>query len=236
MAYDASEKFVRTRMVLGDDGLSALSHAHVAVVGLGGVGSYAAEAIARAGVGEMTLLDADVVSVSNINRQLCALESTVGEKKVDVVGARIADINPDASVHKLDFFYNEETRESLFFARFDYIIDCIDTVSAKADLICTAKEKGIPIVSALGTGNKLDPTRLEFSDLYKTSVCPLARAMRQVLKKRGIAAHDVLFSREEPAHAVVAENGRYAPGSIAWVPGCAGLMLAGFVVRKLTGR
>ena len=151
MAYDASEKFVRTRMVLGDDGLSALSRAHVAVVGLGGVGSYAAEAIARAGVGEMTLLDADVVSVSNINRQLCALESTVGKKKVDVVGARIADINPDASVHKLDFFYNEETRESLFFARFDYIIDCIDTVSAKADLICTAKEKGIPIVSALGT-------------------------------------------------------------------------------------
>ncbi len=233
MSIPISEKYIRTRMVLGETGLERLARAHVAVIGLGGVGSYAAEAIARAGVGEITLLDADVVSVSNINRQLCALESTVGQKKTAVVSARIADIDPHTKVHALDFFYDETTREALFFTNFDYIIDCIDTVSAKTDLICTAKERGIPIVSALGTGNKLDPTKLEFADIYKTSVCPLARAMRQALKKRGIAAHDVLYSREEPTHAVVAENGRYAPGSVAWVPGCAGLMLAGFAVRRL---
>ncbi len=233
MAYNREEKLARTRMVLGEDGLARLARAHVAVVGLGGVGSYAAEAIARAGVGEITLLDADTVSVSNINRQLCARESTVGQKKTAVTAAHIADLFPDTRVHCLDFFYSEETRGVLFFTKFDYVIDCIDTVTAKTDLIVSAKERDIPIVSALGTGNKLDPTQLEFSDIYKTSVCPLARAMRQALKKRGIAAHDVLYSRETPTHAVVAENGRYAPGSIPWVPGCAGLMLAGFVVRRL---
>ncbi len=236
VVFNRDEKLTRTRMVLGDDGLARLAGAHVAVVGLGGVGSYAAEAIARTGVGEMTLLDADTVSVSNINRQLCARESTIGQKKTEVTAAHIADLFPETRVHTLDFFYGEDTRGQLFYTKFDYIIDCIDTVSAKADLIVSAQARGIPIVSALGTGNKLDPTKLEFSDIYKTSVCPLARAMRQTLKKRGIVAHDVLYSREAPIHAAVAENGRYAPGSIPWVPGCAGLMLAGFVIRRLISR
>ena len=236
MPYPDNERFLRTRMVLGAEALERLAHSHVAIAGLGGVGSYAAEAIARAGIGEITLLDADRVSVSNINRQLCALESTVGHKKTDVVAARIADIHPQARLHLLDFFYEESRTEDFFFTKFDMVLDCIDTVSAKTELIFQAISRGIPILSALGTGNKLDPTRLEFADIYKSSVCPLARAMRRELKKRGIAAHRVLYSREEPKHAVVAENGRYAPGSISWVPGCAGLMLAGEAVRMLISR
>jgi len=236
MPYEPQEKFARTRMVLGDDGVNALARAHVAIIGLGGVGSYAAEAIARAGVGEITLLDADTVSVTNINRQLCALESTVGQKKTEVVASRLADINPSATLHTLDLFYEAATRDQLFTTQYDAIIDCIDTVSAKTDLIVEALARGIYIVSALGTGNKIDPTQLEFADIHKTSVCPLARAMRRELKKRGIAAHRVLYSREEPRHAVIAENGRYAPGSISWVPGCAGLMLAGDVVRHIISR
>ncbi len=236
MPYPDNERFCRTEMLLGTQALTVLEHAHVAVVGLGGVGSYALEAIARAGVGEITLLDADRVSVGNINRQLCALESTVGRKKTEVLAERVADIHPQAQLHVLDFFYEESSRESFFFTKFDFILDCIDTVSAKTDLICQAHVRGIPILSALGTGNKLDPTRLEFTDIYATSVCPLARVMRRELKKRGVAAHRVLYSREEPRRTVTAENGRYAPGSISWVPGCAGLMLAGEAVQRLISR
>ncbi len=233
MPYPDKERFLRAQMVLGERALERLEKAHVAVVGLGGVGSYAAEAIVRAGVGEITLLDADRVSVSNINRQLCALESTVGRKKTEVVAARVLDIHPKIRLHTLDFFYDENRRDEFFYTQFDFVLDCIDTVSAKADLICQASARGIPILSALGTGNKLDPAKLEFADIYATSVCPLARVMRRELKKRGIAAHRVLYSREQPQHAVVAENGRYAPGSVSWVPGCAGLMLAGEAVQTL---
>ena len=231
-----NERTVRTAMVLGEDAVERLSRAHIAIIGLGGVGSYAAEAVARAGVGEITLLDSDTVSETNINRQLCALVSTVGKPKTEVIKARIADINPDAVVHTLDFFYSEESAQELFTRDYDCVIDCIDTVSAKTDLICRCAERNIPIVSSLGTGNKLDATRLEFADIYSTSVCPLARAMRQALKKRGIAAHRVLYSREEPIKAVIAENGRYAPGSVSWVPGCAGLMLAGDAVQTVISR
>ncbi len=229
------ERFSRTAMLLGLDAVEDLLKSHVAIVGLGGVGSYAAEAIARAGVGELTLVDCDMVSVTNINRQLCALTSTVGLPKAEVTARRVADINPNAVVHSLALFYEPETREMFFSTRFDYIIDAIDTVSAKTDLICTAIARGIPIVSALGTGNKLYPERLQFADIYKTSVCPLARAMRRELRKRGVAAHTVLYSTEEPRGATENENGRNYPGSISWVPGCAGLMLAGFVIRSLSG-
>lgn len=229
------ERFERTAMLLGADAVTRLRHAHVAIVGLGGVGSYAAEAIVRAGVGEITLVDSDTVSVTNLNRQLCALTSTVGQDKTAVTARRAADINPDAVIHPLKMFYTPETRDTLFTGSFDYIIDAIDTVSAKTDLICTAILKGIPIVSALGTGNKLDPGRLCFADIYETSVCPLARAMRRELRKRGIAAHTVLYSTEEPRGMTRAADGRNYPGSISWVPGCAGLMLAGYVIWKLSG-
>ena len=229
------EQLQRTAMLLGEDAILRLSEKHVAVVGLGGVGSYAAEAVARAGVGEMTLVDCDVVSVTNLNRQLCALHSTVGQPKTGVTARRLADIDPELILHPLELFYTPETRETLFSRHFDYIIDCIDTVSAKTDLICSAIERGIPIVSALGTGNKLYPEKLRFADIYETSVCPLARAMRRELRKRGVAAHQVLYSTEEPRGSTGSADGRNYPGSAAWVPGCAGLMLAGYVIRALSG-
>ncbi len=229
------ERLERTAMLLGNEAVARLQNAHVAVVGLGGVGSYAAEAIARAGIGEITLVDCDTVSATNINRQLCALTSTVGQSKTEVMARRAADINPDAVIHPVELFYTPETREVLFAQRFDYLIDAIDTVSAKTDLICTAIERGVPIVSALGTGNKLYPEYLRFTDIYKTSVCPLARAMRRELRRRGVTAHTVLYSTEEPRGTTENEHGRNYPGSVAWVPGCAGLMLAGYVVMALSG-
>ncbi|MBE6936904.1 MAG: tRNA threonylcarbamoyladenosine dehydratase [Ruminococcaceae bacterium] len=228
-----NERFARNAMLFGEEAVERLSRAHVAIVGLGGVGSYAAEAIIRAGVGEVTLVDCDVVSLTNCNRQLCALTSTVGQRKTDVMAARAADINPDAILHPLELRYTPENRETLFAQRFDYIIDCIDTVTSKADLIATAIEREIPILSALGTGNKLHPEQLQFTDIYKTSVCPLARAMRRELRKRGVPKHTVLFSTEEPFGQTDQENGRNYPGSISWVPGAAGLMLAGRVVTEL---
>jgi len=229
------ERDARTAMLLGEAAVERLHNAHVAIVGLGGVGGYAAEAIVRAGIGEVTLVDCDTVSVTNCNRQLCALSSTVGLRKTDVVAARARDINPDAVIHPLELFYTPDTRETFFAAQYDYIIDAIDTVSAKTDLICTAIERGIPIVSALGTGNKLRPELLTFTDIYKTTVCPLARAMRRELRKRGVAAHTVLYSTEEPRGTTEHAQGRNAPGSVSWLPGCAGLMLAGRVITELSG-
>lgn len=229
------ERFERTAMLLGPDALPRLQRAHVAVVGLGGVGSYAAEAVARAGVGTLTLVDCDTVSMTNVNRQLCALDSTVGQRKTEVTARRAADINPDAVIRPLELFYSSETRDTLFSQRFDYIIDAIDTVSTKTDLICTAIARGIPIVSALGTGNKLHSELLRFADIYETSVCPLARAMRRELRRRGVTAHTVLYSTEEPRGITGNANGRNYPGSVSWVPGCAGLMLAGYVIMALSG-
>lgn len=233
MAND--ERFDRTAMLLGSGALDRLRIKHVAIIGLGGVGSYAAEAIVRAGVGEITLVDCDTVSVTNINRQLPALDSTIGCLKTETVAKRARDINPDAKIHELNLFYSAENNETLFSQRFDYIIDAIDTVSAKTDLICSAIERGIPIISALGTGNKLFPEKLRFADIYETSVCPLARAMRRELRRRGVAAHTVLYSTEEPRGTTAGADGRNYPGSVPWVPGCAGLMLAGRVVMELLG-
>ena len=178
-------RFLRTEMVLGDRALEKLSRCHVAVFGLGGVGSYAAEILARSGVGELTLVDQDTLSLTNINRQLYALSSTVGEYKAEVAARRCRDINPDIRVHPLCATYDAAHREDFFAGKFDYIADCIDLVTCKLDLIQQAGERGIPIISALGTGNKLDPTLLQVTDISKTSVCPLARVMRRELRDRG---------------------------------------------------
>ena len=233
--------FLRTRMILGDDAMDRLANCHVAVFGLGGVGSYAVEALARSGVGQLTLVDRDTVSPSNINRQLYALHSTVGQPKAQVAARRCLDINPDLRVHTICKTYDADHREEFFTAPYDFIIDAIDLVSCKLDLISQAQSRGIPIISALGTGNKLDPTRLCISDISKTSGCPLARVMRRELGKRGIKHLKVVCSREE---ALTPQGGReeaerlgkrQIPGSTSFVPGAAGLILAGEVIRTLAG-
>lgn len=231
------EQFLRTAMILGPDAVDRLRGCHVAVLGLGGVGSYAVEALARAGVGELTLVDQDVVSVSNINRQLFALHSTVGLPKAEVAAARCRDINPDIVVHPLQITYDAAHRELFFSARYDYIVDAIDLVSCKLDLIEQAKARQIPILSALGTGNKLDPSLLQITDISKTSGCPLARVMRKELRARGIHHLKVVFSPEEGCTPLSLEapppGRRSVPASVSWVPSVAGLMMAGAVVQDL---
>lgn len=234
------ETFLREEMLLGADAMQRLAEAHVIIFGIGGVGSYAAEGLARAGVGALTLVDSDTVGQSNLNRQLCALHSTVGQFKSDVMARRIADINPECKVISLPELYNEERKERFFSQRYDYIIDAIDLVSCKLSLIQTALARGIPIISAMGTGNKLDPTQFRITDISKTSGCHLARIMRRELRARGIEHHTVLYSQElpqKPAELETPPPGRRTiPGSVSWVPSCAGLMLAGHVVRELTGK
>lgn len=232
-----SERFLREEMLLGSAAMERLARAHVIVFGIGGVGSYAAEGLARAGIGALTLVDSDTVGESNINRQLCALSSTIGQFKSDVMAQRISDINPDCRVTSLPALYNEESKERFFTQRYDYIVDAIDLVSCKLSLIQTALERGIPIISAMGTGNKLDPTQFCITDISETSGCPLARIMRRELRARGIEHHTVLYSKEpaqKPAALEAPPPGRRTvPGSVSWVPSCAGLMLAGYVVRRL---
>ena len=229
--------FLRTRMLLGDDAMDHLASSHVAVFGLGGVGSYAVEALARSGVGELTLVDRDTLRPSNINRQLYALHSTVGQPKAEVAARRCLDINPALRVHTLCETYDADHREAFFTAKYDFIIDAIDLVSCKLDLISQALARGIPIISALGTGNKLDPSLLCVSDISKTSGCPLARVMRRELKDRGIRHLPVVFSPEQPAETRQLDTPdpgrRSVPASVSWVPSCAGLMLGGYVVRQL---
>ena len=227
-------------MVLGADGMDALRRSHVAVFGLGGVGSYAVEALVRAGVGELTLIDDDTVALTNLNRQLEALHSTVGQNKTDALAARCRDINPDVHLHLICARYDAAHRENFFTARYDYIIDAIDTVSSKLDLIETAHARGIPILSAMGTGNKTDPTKLCITDLSKTVNCSLARVMRKELKARGILHTRVLFSPELPAATEQKEapppGRRSVPASLTWVPGCGGLMMGGEAVLDLARR
>ncbi|MDR0889053.1 MAG: tRNA threonylcarbamoyladenosine dehydratase [Oscillospiraceae bacterium] len=232
------QQFIRTEMMLGRQAMERLSKAHVIVFGIGGVGSYAAEALARAGVAALTLVDNDTISESNINRQLCALHSTVGQYKSDVMAARVRDINPACSVTSMPELYNEERKELFFSQSYDYIVDAIDLVSCKLSLIQTAKERGIPIISAMGTGNKLDPSRFAITDISNTSGCKLARVVRRELRARGITQHTVLFSDEPPCTPLPLETPppgrRSVPASVSWVPSCAGLMLAGYVIRELT--
>lgn len=224
-----NEAFSRTAMLLGKDGVAALQSKHVAVFGLGGVGSFCAEALARAGVGALTLVDDDTVAESNLNRQLVALRSTLGQPKAQVMAGRIGDINPQCRLTVLVQRYTPETREAFFAQPLDFVADCIDSVACKTDLIATAISREIPILSAMGTGNKLDPSKLVLTDLAETSVCPLARVMRRELKKHGIVRHRVLYSTEAP----IRVPGATVPGSVAWVPSCAGLMMAGEIIRSL---
>ncbi len=230
------EQQSRTKMLLGAEATEKLRHAHVMLFGLGGVGSYAAEALARAGVGSLTLIDGDVVSMSNINRQLPALHSTVGRPKVEVVAERILDIDPGISVETKPIFYNKETEKEISFQGVSYVADAIDTVASKILLIEKARAENVPVISCMGAGNKLDPTRFEVAEIEKTSVCPLARVMRTELRKRGITGVKTVFSKEPP---VVpqgegnAKNQKQLLGSISFVPSVAGLIMAGEIIRDI---
>ncbi len=235
-----ADRFSRTKLLIGSEALARLNSAHVAVFGLGGVGSFAVEALARAGVGRLTVVDADTVNVTNINRQLIATEKTVGMAKTRAVYDRVKDISADIDIIEKQLFFSAETASELDFGQFDYIIDAIDTVTAKLLLVETANRLGIPIISSMGTGNKLDPTKFEISDIYKTSVCPLARVMRTELKKRGIKSLKVLFSTEKPREPLLSElsekappGRRAVPASISFVPPAAGLIIAGEVIKDI---
>ena len=234
----ADEKFIRTEMLIGKENLDRLKDSHVAVFGIGGVGSYTTEALARAGVGQLTLIDADTVNESNINRQLIATINTIGMKKVDVAKKRIHEINPDAKVNVYPIFFDEETMSEIDFSGIDYIVDAIDSVKAKITLIVLAKEKNIPIISSMGTGNKLDPTKFEVADISKTSVCPLARIMRKQLGLRGIKHLKTVYSKEDaitPNSVNEGEISRPIPASISFVPSVAGLIIAGEVIKDICG-
>ena len=230
-------QFDRQTMLIGTEALKKLQASHVTVFGIGGVGSYTAEALARAGVGRLTLVDSDVVSLTNLNRQLIALHSTLGQYKTEVMAARIRDINPDCEVISVPKAYTPETREFFFAENPDYIADAIDSVGCKLDLIETAITRNVPIISAMGTGNRLDPTQFVITDLSETSGDPLARVMRSGLRKRGIVHHTVLYSKAQPIRPQAFPDGEKpsVPGSVSWCPSVAGLLLAGHIVNALIG-
>lgn len=234
------EQFLRTEMLLGTQALERLQGARVAVFGLGGVGGYAVEALARSGVGSLDLIDNDTVSVSNLNRQILATHSTVGMRKVDAARQRVLDINPECQVRTYPVFYTPETADSFDFTQYDYIVDAIDTVTGKLALVEHARAAGTPIICCMGTGNKLDASAFQVADISKTSMCPLARVMRRELAKRGIRHLKVVYSQEEALtptgweEEAAALGKRQIPGSVAFVPGAAGLLLAGEVIRDLT--
>lgn len=229
--------FSRAELLLGKEGLERLQKARVAVFGIGGVGSFAAEALARGGVGHIALIDGDTVSLTNINRQLIALHSTVGREKTAVMAERIHDISPETEVVTYPVFYTAEKKDLLDFASYDYIVDAIDMVTSKLLLIEQAKKAGTAVISCMGTGNKFDPSRFEIADISKTSVCPLAKVMRKELKERGIRGVKVVYSKELPTKpADSAETGkRQIPGSLSFVPPVAGMLLAGEVIRHIAG-
>ncbi|OPY57407.1 MAG: tRNA threonylcarbamoyladenosine dehydratase [Pelotomaculum sp. PtaU1.Bin035] len=245
-------EFSRTELLIGKEAVEKLAQSKVAVFGIGGVGTYAVEGLARAGVGKFVLVDDDCICLTNINRQLHAIRKTVGKPKVEVTRARILDINPKAEVVACQTFYMPECASELIKPEYDYIIDAIDTVTAKIDLILNAKQQGIPIISCMGAGNKLDPAKFEIADIYDTSVCPLAKVMRKELRKRGVNSLKVVYSKEEPLKPMESEDSscrfncicpkvsartctvrRQIPGSISFVPSVAGLLMAGEVVKDL---
>lgn len=233
------EEFSRTEMLLGSQAMQKLREARVAVFGVGGVGGYAIEALARSGIGTLDIVDKDYVSRSNLNRQIIATQETIGKLKVDAAEMRIHHINAACNVRKFPVFFSPETSTQFNFAQYNYVIDAVDTVSAKLELIIQAKKHNVPIISAMGAGNKLDPTAFKVADISQTSVCPLARVMRRELKKRGIEHVKVVYSKEKPVPIPVEmqriENGKNIPGSISFVPSVAGLILAGEVIQDLTG-
>ena len=230
-----NEQNSRTEMLLGEDGVKRLTNARVIVFGVGGVGGYAVEALARAGVGHIELVDSDAVSVSNINRQIIATHDTVGKFKTEAMADRIHSINPRCQVVCHSVFFDESTKGGFDFTRFDYVIDAIDSLSAKIELIASAHSAGTRIISAMGAGNKLDPTMFEVSDIAKTTVCPLARAVRIALRKRGINHLKVVYSKEEPVIPPEVSDGvkKRVPGSISFVPSVMGLIIAGEVIKDI---
>lgn len=224
-----NEQFSRTVQLIGEDAVKRLFQSNVILFGVGGVGSFTAEALCRAGIGHITLVDGDTVALSNLNRQLVALRSTIGQSKAEVMKARMLDINPDADVRALTLFYDADTADQIDLSEYDYVIDAIDSVTSKLLLIEKCHAMNIPSISCMGAGNKLDPTQFEAADISKTSVCPLARVMRRELKNRGILHHKVVYSKEPPVN----PSGSRTPASISFVPSAAGLVLAGAVIRDL---
>ena len=233
--------FSRTALLLGDEAMAKLRQAKVAVFGLGGVGGYVVEALSRSGIGALELVDHDTISITNINRQLLATRSTVGQSKAAAAKARVLDIDPEISVTATEAFFGPDTAGEFDFSGYSYVVDAIDTVTGKLALITAAQAAGVPIISSMGTGNKLDPTKFQIADISKTSVCPLARIMRKECAKRGIRHLKVLFSTEDPItpameHSTeeLPEGRRALPGSVAFVPSVAGLIIAGEVIKDLT--
>ena len=235
------DAFSRTALLLGDKGMEKLKNARVAVFGLGGVGGYVAEALARSGVGALELIDHDTISQTNINRQLLATVNTIGQPKAEAARERVLSINPEAQVTARCEFYGPQTAENFDFTRYSYVVDAIDTVTGKLALVTAAQAAGVPIISCMGTGNKLDPTRFQIADISKTSVCPLARIMRKECAKRGIKHLKVLYSTEDPIPSApvdslteeLPEGRRALPGSVAFVPSVAGLIIAGEVIKDI---
>ena len=230
---ERTERQSRTEGLIGPEALQKLRNSTVAVFGLGGVGSYVVEALARAGVGRLILIDGDAVSLSNMNRQLVADTETVGMRKTEAAALRVKRIAPDCEVITHDLFYLPETAEQIDFTGLSYVADAVDTVTAKIAIIERAKAAGIPVISSMGTGNKLHPEYFEIADIEKTTVCPLARVMRRELKSRGIRGVKCVYSKEEPRVSAVTEEGRSVPASSSFVPGAAGLILAGEILRDL---
>ena len=232
------EEFSRIQRLVGEDAMARLAAARVAVFGIGGVGGYVAEALARSGVGKLDLIDHDTVALSNLNRQIIALHSTVGQSKVDVMARRIADINPEAQVRAIPLFYLPETADRFDFHEYDYVVDAIDTVAGKMELVRRAREANVPIICSMGAGNKLDPTAFRVADIYKTSVCPLAKVMRGLCRKEGIKSLKVVYSEEPPMTPAPPEGhteGKIPPASAIFAPAAAGLAIAAEVVKDLIG-
>ena len=228
------EQFSRTELLIGKEGLEKLNKSKVAIFGLGGVGSYVVEALARSGVGRFALVDNDVVALSNINRQIIATMDTIGRDKVDICKERILSINPDAKVETYKEFFLKDSKD-IFDETFDYVVDAIDTITGKIEIIIRANKYKVPVISSMGTGNKLDPSKFEITDIYKTSYCPLAKVMRKEMKERGIKKLKVIYSKEKPikVNAFDEEKKKAVPGSISFVPSVAGLMIAGEVIRDI---
>ena len=234
-------QFSRTELLLGSEAMEKLRSSRIAIFGIGGVGGFVAEALARSGIFHLDLIDSDNVSLTNLNRQIIALHSTVGRPKVDVMRERILDINPEADVRTYQCFFLPETKDQFDFSQYDYVVDAVDTVKAKLELIVRAKENNVPIICSMGAGNKLDPTAFEVADISETSICPLARVMRQECKKRGLRGVKVVYSKERPVEiktqagdeSLEKKGNSIAPGSIAFVPSVAGLIIASEVVKDL---
>lgn len=231
-----SERLSRSERLMGREAVARLADCRVAVFGLGGVGGYAAEALARGGIGALELVDSDVISESNLNRQILALTSTLGRSKVAVAAERIRDISPDIDVTARECFFLPETAGDFDFSRYDYVVDAIDTVGGKVEIVTRAQAAGVPVISAMGAGNKFDATRFRVADIYETKVCPLCRVMRAQLRRRGVERLKVVYSEEEPVRPLYADGeGHTLPGSLSYVPGVMGLIIAGEVLRDLAG-